>query len=202
MSKLLTLSQKAYLDNFQALLDDRERREADPRWHDCAASLTVGITKLTIRQSQLRTDKVMIDTTTHRQCAHHSCNQVFEVSQSDRSNRKYCSVECASTMKRIHNHMAYKKYKTGVELSVEEAIESMLNPQKRKTVLVEEVDFKYETRHCDFNTDDVSCITKLCRYNPGPYCFHHAELIASEVQAHHDRKRIRELKEMERIWAS
>lgn len=52
-------------------------------------------------------------------------------------------------------------------------------------------------RVCAYDENEIGCITRLCRYNPGPYCFMHAQQIADSLLADAERKRAEELREAE-----
>jgi hypothetical protein len=121
-----------------------------------------------------------------RNCAH--CSAEFTIADtSDRRQmrRMYCSIRC-------RQNASYARKR----ITTDEVLDVMRKSHKRKSAKTPEGFETDERRRCRYHTDGVSCITILCRYNPGPYCFTHAAVISAEAVAEGERRQLRESKRL------
>lgn len=125
-------------------------------------------------------------------CALDGCKKTFNYIKVGPEQR-YCSQKCRAEAGRLRARRHYLKSKGYDDIKVDDL---MRHFHKRSSTSVPEgYDRKKaekpeeRKRRCTHTAADNRCITVLCRYNPGPLCFHHAEQVAGQLEAEYQRQR-------------
>lgn len=139
----------------------------------------------------MRPQRGAVVTTT---CCARGCSKTFTYTHLRGPVRKYCDEKCREVAARESTRRSVLRKKG---MSVKEIEDLMRHAYARRSIKVHDGSFdakktEVSKRRCSYHTDDVSCITVLCRYNPGPYCFVHAQIVSEELLAEHERQRVRE----------
>lgn len=131
-------------------------------------------------------------------CALESCKKTFTYTKVGPEQR-YCSQKCRAEAGRLRARRHYLKSKGYDDIKVDDL---MRHFHKRSSTSVPEgydrkkaekpEERKRRCTHKFYGLDGKpagQCITVLCRYNPGPLCFHHAEQVAGQLESEYQRKR-------------